>query len=307
MPTPERESTTRERSILVCPATSQKMIAKAAASDADIAIIDLEDAVAPDRKADARAAVIDAFANLDWSGKPRAFRVNAVDTPWCYRDIIEVVEAVPHLVDRIVIPKVQDDAQVAFVDHLLRQVEGSVGRTTAIRIDVQIESARGLANCIAIARAADRINALVFGPGDLAATLGMPLTAIGTPDEWDASYPGHRFGYAMHEMLVAARAAGKHVIDGPYADYRDLDGFRRSARIARALGYDGKWCIHPSQIEMANEVFSPTEAEIANARAVVAAYDAAVQAGTGSLTHAGVMVDAATVRMAESVLARAGN
>ncbi|MFM8594280.1 MAG: aldolase/citrate lyase family protein, partial [Chloroflexota bacterium] len=123
MPTPERESTTRERSILVCPATSEKMIAKAAASDADIAIIDLEDAVAPDRKADARAAVIGAFASLDWGGKPRAYRVNAVDTPWCYRDIIEVVEAVPHLVDRIVIPKVQDDAQVAFVDHLLRQVE----------------------------------------------------------------------------------------------------------------------------------------------------------------------------------------
>lgn len=304
---PEAVLPVAERSILICPASSEKMVAKAAASDADLAVLDLEDAVPPDLKAASRAAVVSAFRSLDWGAKPRAYRVNAADTPWCYRDIIDVVEACSEQVGLIIVPKVQDAAQVAFIDHLLSGIEQAVGRRVPIPIDVQIESARGLANCAEIAKAAPRINALVFGPGDLAATLGMPLVAIGTPDAWDAAYPGHRFGYAMHAMLVAARSAGKRVIDGPFADFRDLEGFRRSAMIARALGYDGKWCIHPSQVAAATEIFSPTAEEIAEARAVLAAYDAAVQAGAGSLTHAGVMIDAATVRMAESVLARAGS
>jgi len=145
----------------------------------------------------------------------------------------------------------------------------------------------------------------VFGPGDLAATLGMPLAAIGTTDAYDAAYPGHRFGYAMHEMLLAARVAGVAAIDGPYADFRDEEGFRRSCLTARALGYDGKWCIHPSQVAAVNEIFAPTSEEVAAARAVLDAYAEATAAGTGALVHAGVMVDMASIRMAEATLARA--
>ncbi len=294
------------RSVLVCPATNRRMVEKAVASDADIALPDLEDALTPDEKAAGREAVAAAFRDLDWGGKPRAFRVNAVSTPWCWRDIAEVVGASEGRVDLIVVPKVDDAAEVAFVDLLLRQLEADYGIAAPISLHVQIETARGLARCREIAQASRRVAALVFGPGDYAASVGAPMAAIGMPDRYDAAYPGHRWGYAMHEILVAARAAGVLAIDGPYADFRDEPGLRRSAERARALGYDGKWCIHPAQVAACNEVFSPTAEEIAAARALLAAFADSVAAGRGALTHAGVMIDMASVRLAESVLARAG-
>jgi citrate lyase subunit beta/citryl-CoA lyase len=294
------------RSVLICPATSAKMAAKAAASAADLAVLDLEDAVAPSEKPGARALVVEGFRSLDWQGRPPAWRVNAAATMWCHRDLIEVVEGAGGRAGMVVLPKAETAGQVAFVDILLTQLEAALGLAERIGLHVQIESARGLANVREIALANPRIEALVWGPGDFAATAGMPHAVIGVPDEHDAVYPGHRFGYAMHEVLVAARLAGVAAIDGPYADFRDLDGLRRSCAIARALGYDGKWCIHPGQVETVNEVFSPAAAEVETARGIMAAYAAATAAGTGAVVHDGVMVDAASIRMAEATLARAG-
>ncbi|MCC6314907.1 MAG: CoA ester lyase [Thermomicrobiales bacterium] len=292
---------------MICPASNPRMVAKAAASEADLAILDLEDAVAPAAKVAARAAIVAAFRDLDWGGKPRAYRINALDTPWCYRDLIEIVEPAAELVDRIIVPKVENAGDIAFVDRLLTQLERAAGRATPIAIEAQIESPTGLSAAREIAAASARVAALVFGPGDYAAAAGMPLTAIGTPDAWDAAYAGHRWGYAMHELLIAARSAGARAIDGPYADFRDLDGFRRTCGAARALGYDGKWCIHPSQIPVANSVFRPTADELAAARAVLVAYEASLAAGCGALALDGMMVDAASLRMARATLARAGD
>lgn len=297
---------TAVRSVLVCPATNRRMVEKAAASKADVALLDLEDALAPTGKATGRAAVAAAFRELDWGRKPRALRINAVSAPWCWRDVAEVVEASDGRVDLIVVPKVDDSAEVAFVDLLLRQLEAELGIASPIALHVQIETARGLARCRQIAQASPRIAALVFGPGDYAASIGAPMAAIGMPDRYDAAYPGHRWGFAMHDILVAAREAGVLAIDGPYADFRDEPGLRRSAETARALGYDGKWCIHPAQVAACNEVFSPTQEEVEAARALLAAHADSVAAGRGALTHAGVMIDMASARLAESVLARAG-
>jgi citrate lyase beta subunit len=294
------------RSVLICPANNAKMAAKATASAADLAVLDLEDAVAPSGKAAARGAVAEAFASLDWHGKPPAWRVNAASTMWCHRDLIDVVEAAGTRAGLVILPKAESAAGVAFVDILLTQLEASLGLSEPVALHVQIESARGLANVREIATASRRIRALVWGPGDYAATAGMPHAVIGVPDEHDDAYPGHRFGYAMHEMLVAARLAGIAAIDGPYADFRDLAGLRRSARVARSLGYDGKWCIHPGQVETVNEVFSPTAAEVESARGILEAYAAATAAGTGAVVHDGVMIDAASIRMAEATLARIG-
>lgn len=293
------------RSVLICPATNPKMAAKAAASAADLAVLDLEDAVAPSEKEGARSAVAGAFMSLDWQGRPPAWRVNAAATMWCHRDLIDVVERAAGWAGLVVLPKAESAAQVAFVDILLTQLETALGIADPIALHVQIESARGLANVREIAQASPRIEALVWGPGDFAATAGIPHAVIGVPDEYDAAYPGHRFGYAMHELLVAARLAGVAAIDGPYADFRDLDGLRRSCMTARALGYDGKWCIHPGQVETVNDVFSPGDAEIADARGILDAYERATAAGTGAVVHEGVMVDAASIRMAEATLARA--
>jgi citrate lyase subunit beta/citryl-CoA lyase len=204
----------------------------------------------------------------------------------------------------IVVPKAGSVQDVATVATILASLEAAVGRDTPIGLEVQIESAAGLAHCEAIATASPRVEALVFGPGDYAASVGMPLAAIGMPDRWDTDYPGHRWDYPLHRILVATRAAGLRAIDGPYADFRDLDGFRRSCLTARALGYDGKWCIHPGQVPVANEAFTPDDAEIAWAREVLAANEEAEREGRGSFALDGQMIDAASLRMARATLAR---
>ena len=220
------------------------------------------------------------------------------------RDLVDVVEGAGDALDLVVVPKVGSAADVHAVATILASLELAAGRANQVGIEAQIESARGLTHCEEIA-AAPRVEALVFGPGDYAATVRMPLDAIGALDRWDAGYAGYRWDYPLHRILVAARAAGRRVIDGPYADFRDLDGFRRSCLTARALGYDGKWCIHPSQVPIANEVFTPDEAEVAWARAVLAANAEAASEGRGSFSLDGQMIDGASLRMAEATLARA--
>jgi citrate lyase subunit beta/citryl-CoA lyase len=294
-----------ERSELAVPASRSDMIAKALASAADVVFLDLEDAVAPDQKVGARQHVVRAICELDWGGKPRIYRVNGLDTPFFYRDLIEVVEAAGDRLDLVMIPKVNRPEDVYVVETLLTQIETHRGYDRPIGLEVQIETAEGLLNADRIARASRRVEALIFGPGDYAASIRMPQTAIGGTDEWDDAYPGHRFHHAMHQILVAGRAAGVRVIDGPFADFRDLEGLRAAARRARALGYDGKWCIHPAQIPVVNEVFSPAEAEIAWATRVVEAYEAAQREGSGAIAVDGRMIDAASLRMARATLAQA--
>jgi citrate lyase subunit beta/citryl-CoA lyase len=293
-----------ERSVLATPGANPRMIEKAVASAADLVILDLEDAVAPEQKPAARPHVVHALRELDWGGKPRAVRVNGLDTPYFYRDLIEVVEAAGDRLDLIVVPKANRPEDIYLVAMLLTQIETARALPRPIGLEIQIETAEGLLNCDRIAAASSRIEAIVFGPGDYAASVGLPLVAIGMADEWDAVYGGDRFHYPMHRILVAGRAAGLRVIDGPYADYRDADGFRRACLAARAQGYDGKWCIHPAQIAIANEVFTPTAAEIAWAERVLATYAAAEREGRGALSLDGKMIDAASLRLARATLAR---
>ncbi len=290
------------RSVLAVPASNLEMAGKALASAADAVFLDLEDAVVPDEKASARGGIVSALRELDWRDRQTLYRANALDTPYFYRDVIEVAEEAGERLDGIIIPKVQRPADLHVAATLLFQIELSVGLEAGkIKLEAQIESAAGLADIGAISRATDRLEALHFGPGDFAASLRMPYRSIGAMDEWDEAYPGHRFHYAMQRIVVAARAAGLRAVDGPLADYRDEEALRRSSLLARSLGFDGKWCIHPAQIPVVNEVFSPTDEEIAWARKVVEAYE---EAGAGAITVDGQMIDAASIKMARTTLDR---
>jgi citrate lyase beta subunit len=293
------------RSILAVPANNPRMVEKALASDADTVFLDLEDAVAPDSKAEARKDIVRSVKELDWRGRPTVFRANALDTPYFYRDLIEVVEAAGGALDAVIVPKVNRPEDLHVVSTLLSQLELATDLEKGRRkIEALIESAEGLTNVDSIARATGRLEALHFGPGDFAASVSMPQTSIGVMDEWDGAYPGHRFHYAMQRIVVAARAAGLRVLDGPVADYGDEEGLRRSCLVARSLGFDGKWCIHPAQIEIVNEVFSPTDRELEWAKKVVAAYEEANAAGSGSVSVDGQMVDAASIKLARNTLGK---
>jgi citrate lyase subunit beta / citryl-CoA lyase len=293
------------RSLLAVPATRRKMAEKALASAADAVFLDLEDAVAPDSKPAARGDVVSALQELDWRGRPTVFRANALDTPYSYRDLIEVVEQAGDSLDAVMIPKVNRPEDLHVVSTLLSQLELAMDLEKGrIEVEAQIESAEGLANVDSIARATGRLTALHFGPGDFAASVSMPQTSIGVMDEWDEAYPGHRFHYAMQRIVVAARAAGLRVLDGPVADYGDEEGLGRSCLIARSLGFDGKWCIHPAQIAVVNEAFSPTDKEVDWAKKVVAAYDEANAEGSGSVSVDGQMVDAASIKLARNTLGK---
>ena len=293
------------RSLLAVPATRRKMAEKALASAADAVFLDLEDAVAPDSKAAARGDVVSALKELDWQGRLKLYRANALDTPYFYRDLIGVVEEAGGALDAVIVPKVNRPEDLHVVSTLLSQLELAMDLEKGrIKIEAQIESAEGLVNAGEISRATDRLTALHFGPGDFAASVSMPQSSIGVMDEWDEAYPGHRFHYAMQSIVVAARAAGLRVLDGPVADYGDEEGLRRSCLIARSLGFDGKWCIHPAQIEIVNEGFSPTAREVDWAKKVVAAYEEANVASSGSVSVDGQMVDAASIKLARNTLGK---
>ncbi len=291
------------RSVLSVPAPKENMVEKALSSAADLLFLDLEDAVAPNEKAAARKSVVWAIKELDWQNRPTFYRMNSLDTPYFYRDVIEVVEEAGNRLDLILVPKAERPEDLHTLDTLLTSVElGSGLEPGEIKLEAQIETAEGLVNVDGIARATSRLEALHFGPGDYAASIRMPQTSVGTADEWDEAYPGHRMGYAMHRIVVAARAAGLRALDGPVADYEDEEGLRKSCLAARSLGFDGKWCIHPSQIEIVNEAFSPTEEEVEWARKVMNAYEEANAAGSGSVSVDGQMVDAASIKMAQNTL-----
>jgi citrate lyase beta subunit len=291
------------RSVLAVPASSGKMIEKGPSSGADLFFLDLEDAVAPNEKGSARGNVVRAINELDWRGRPTMYRMNSLDTPYFYRDVIEVVEQAGKKLAAILVPKVEAPRDLHTLDTLLTSVELAAGLEPGkVRLEAQIETARGLTNVDGIARATPRLEALHFGPGDYAASVRMPQTSIGVADEWDEVYPGHRFHHAMCRIVDAARAADLRVVDGPVADYRDEEGLRKACLVARSLGFDGKWCIHPAQAETVNEVFSPTEREVEWAQKVVSAYEKAGAGGVGSISVDGKMVDAASIKMARNTL-----
>jgi len=293
--------------MLFVPATRWDVIIKAAASEADSICVDLEDSVPTDAKEKSRSNVVRAFAELDFGDRVRMFRINALDTPFAYRDLIDVVEAVGNRIDQVMLPKCGGPGDVAFVSRLLWQIEQRQGFDQEIGIEAQIETAAGFTWLREIASSSPRLRALIFGSGDYAASMGMPASGIGTRDTNDDAYPGHRWHAVMHGIVAAARTYGLRAVDGPYSDFNDLSGFESACRVARVMGFDGKQCIHPKQLASVNRVFGPTAEEVDHARSVVAAYDAAAATGRGAVSLDGRMIDEANVRMARVVLTQAGS
>ena len=295
------------RSELSTPGHSPKMIAKAAQSEADVVFLDLEDAVAPSAKVGARKNIVAALNELDWGSTIRSYRINSVDTPWCHDDLVEVVTGAGANVDVIVVPKIKGPREVWFVDDLLTQLELKLGLEVGrIGIECLIEEVEALQTIDEIARCSPRLESLVLGVGDLSASQGMRLGHIGVADGDDASgYPGDVWHYARHRMIVACRSAGIDAIDGPHANFASPEGYERSATTFSMIGGVGKWCIHPSQIEIANRVFAPTPDEIADAQGAIAAVAAAEANGEGAANFNGMMIDAATARLFQVTLDRA--
>ena len=291
-----------QRSELAVPGSNPGMFEKAAASGADCVFLDLEDAVSPGDKDTARTGVIEALGDIDWSGlgKTISVRINGIDTHYMYRDVVDVVEQAGQHLDTIMIPKVGVPADVYMVDAMVTQIETAMGLTHRIGIEVLIETTLGMANVEAIATSSSRLEAMHFGVADYAASCRARTTSIGglNPD-----YPGDQWQAALSRMLVACRAYGLRPIDGPYGDFNDPDGFMFGARRAAALGYEGKWAIHPSQVDLANEVFSPLEEEVERAGRILAALAEAEAEGRGAAQLDGRMIDAASARMADNVVA----
>jgi len=282
------------------PASSPRFLAKARELGVDEVFLDLEDSVMPQAKDEARQAAVAALRAGGWDGKVVAVRVNDATTPWAYRDVITVVEGAGAAIDVIMLPKVTSPAQVAWLDLLLGQLERATGLPAGgIGIEAQIEDAAGLRDVDAIAAASPRLAALIFGPGDFTASLGMRSLDLGGQP---AGYlGGDAYHYVLMRILVAARAAGVQAIDGPYARIPDIEGLRTAATSAAALGFDGKWVLHPGQIPVVNEVFTPSAAEYERAAGILEAYE---QATDGAVMFGGEMIDEASRKMALAIAAK---
>ncbi|MPY94705.1 MAG: CoA ester lyase [Acidimicrobiia bacterium] len=291
------------RSELSVPGTSAKMIAKSATSDADLIFLDLEDAVAPQEKEAARAPVIEGLNGLAWGNRVRAVRVNGTHTTWCHDDIIEVVTQAGANLDVIIIPKVKAPRDIWFVDTLLAQLEAKLRLPHRIGLEALVEETEALACVEDIARCSDRLEALILGVGDLSASQGIRAGHIGGGD--GDRYPGDMWHYARNRMIVSCRAAGIDAIDGPYANFRNGDAYRKECMWATTLGAVGKWCIHPSQIEIANDVFAPSGDEVSKAREAIDAVREAEARGDGAASLDGMMIDAATARIFQVTMDRA--
>lgn len=290
------------RSALAAPGSNEKMMQRAAESAADEVFLDLEDAVAPKEKVKSRARIVEALNGLDWKQKLRVVRINDVRQPLAYRDIVDVVEGAGAHLDCIMIPKVHSAEEVRFVDRLLTLIEGAVGLDRRIGIEPQIEDGHGLHEVYRIAAASPRVEAVVWGPGDYAAAVGMRMLSIGSHMR---AYPGHFWHHPMSEVNAAAKALGLLAIDGPYAAIKDAKGFEECARLAALMGYDGKWAVHPSQIEPLNQIFTPSKEEIARAQEIAAAYTRALDEGQGAIALHDELIDAASLKMVTRLLEKA--
>ncbi len=290
-----------QRSELAVPGSNPALFEKALNSEVDYVFLDLEDAVAPGDKEQARINVIQALLDLDWrgAGKTISVRINGLDTHYMYRDVVDLMEQAGDRLDTILIPKVGVPSDVYMVEAMVNQIEQGKGFETRVGLEALIETALGMANVEAIAAYGGRLEALHFGVADYAASNRARTVNIGglNPD-----YPGDQWHFALSRMTVACRAYGLRAIDGPFGDFKDPDGYRAAARRAAALGIEGKWAIHPSQIELANEIFSPPKAEVDRARRILKELEIAAAEGRGAAAVDGKMIDAASARMAENVV-----
>ncbi|MDA0703376.1 MAG: CoA ester lyase [Proteobacteria bacterium] len=305
------------RSELAVPGSNEKLFAKALDSAADVIFLDLEDAVAPDDKPQARKNIIKTLNDLDWSKKTVSVRINGLDTHFMYRDVVDVVEQAGGSLDLIMIPKVGTAADVYAVDMLVTQVEDALGLTKRIGFELIIETALGMQNVHEISAASPRIESLHFGVADYAASTRARTTNIGgaNPDYAVLTDPaeggardthwGDMWHYAIARMVVAARANGLRPVDGPFGDFSDPDGYRAAAKRAAVLGCEGKWAIHPSQIGLANEEFSPSDAEVDKAKRVLVAMEKAQAEGKGAVALDGRLIDIASIRQAENLVRKA--
>ena len=302
-----------QRSELAVPATSERFFAKAAAGPADFIFLDLEDAVSPDKKDVARRNAIAALNEIEWSDKVMALRVNDLDTPWAHRDIIDVVSAAPRL-DLVLLPKASSAFDVQFVEQLLVGLEREHGRSKQVGIEVLIETARGLAHVEEIAASSDRLEGMIFGVGDYSVEMRTFDHAFGEPNpayavlsngaEPRTRHWNDQWHHALARIANACRAYGLRPIDGPYANFGDLEGFRNACERAAALGFEGKWAIHPSQVAIANEVFSPSPAQVRQAEEVEAALQRSIAEGAGAVGHRGMLVDMAHAKLGQALLGR---
>jgi malyl-CoA/(S)-citramalyl-CoA lyase len=312
------DKTRPHRSELAVPGTNVRAMEKAPTLGADIVFLDLEDAVAPDDKEQARTNIIEALRSQDWSKTAVSVRVNGLDTHWCYRDVVDVVEQAGQILDTVLVPKVGSPSDVEFVATLLDQIEQRNGwEPGRIGIHILIETAKGMANVESISRARpDRLEAMVFGVADYAASVQARTTNIGgaNPDysvltDPDASgareiHWGDQWHFGISRMVAACRAEGLRPIDGPFGDFNDAEGYRSAARRAAALGCEGKWAIHPSQVGLANEVFTPSEAEVTRARRILEAMEQGAKEGKGAVSLDGRLIDAASIRMAQNLVTK---
>ena len=290
-----------QRSELAVPGSSPKMFEKAMNSPADYVFLDLEDAVSPNDKITARANVIKALNEMDWrgSGKTISVRINSLDTHYMYSDLIEIVEQAGENVDTILVPKAGTASDVYMVDCLLTQIENQKKFKNKVGLECLIETALGMSNIKEIAKSSNRLEALHFGVADYAASLRARTVVIGglNPD-----YPGDQWHHGLSQLVMTCRAYGLRAIDGPFGDFKDPDAYIASAKRAAAIGIEGKWAIHPSQIDLANKVFSPPAAEVNRAKKILEELDKAAKEGKGAAQLDGRMIDAASARMAENIV-----
>jgi malyl-CoA/(S)-citramalyl-CoA lyase len=304
------------RSELAVPGTNPALFKKAAQSKADIIFLDCEDAVAPDDKEQARRNIIQGLNEVDWGSKTVMVRINGLDTHYMYRDVVDIVEACPRL-DMLLIPKVGVAQDVYAVDMLVTQIESAKKRDKHIGFEVLIETALGMANVEAIAQSSRRLEAMSFGVADYAASTRARTTVIGGVNKdcgvlTDKDADNERQYYwtdpwhaAQTRMMIACRAYGLRPIDGPFGDFNDPDGYIAAANRAAVLGYEGKWAIHPSQIDLANQVYTPSEAEVTKARRIMDAMAQAAKEGRGAVSLDGRLIDIASIRMAQALIAKA--
>lgn len=286
---------------LSVPGSSEKMMAKAAAMDVDFVFLDLEDAVAPAEKRPARRKIIEALNGHDWGRTTRCVRINDLTTEYAYEDMIEVVEGAGANLDVIMLPKAMSAADVLFVDKLLSMMEKKLGLRRRIGIDVLIEEVEAMMHVEEIAASTPRLECLIFGMGDYSASQGVSIRDIGGT----GGYPGDIWNYQRHRLTIAARANRLDAVDGPFADFRNPQAYAEEARRAMILGMVGKWAIHPAQVELAQQTFSPAAADVAQAREMIRAYDEALAQGLGAVQYNGKMIDIASVRIVRNLVERA--
>lgn len=303
----EQARTRLQRSELAVPGSRPDMFEKAANCAADYIFLDCEDAVIPEDKERARSHIIEALNDIDWQGKTMSVRINGLDTQYMYRDLVDIVEQAGQRLDTVLVPKVGTAADVYVVDCLLSQIEQAKGRENSIGIECLIETALGGANVMAIAQSSQRLEALHFGVADYAASMRARTVVIGglNPDYQCEGALADQWHAALVNMATACRAYGLRAIDGPFGDFNDPEAYRAAARRAAALGYEGKWAIHPSQVELANEIMSPPDGEVEKARRTLAALEEAARAGRGAAQLDGKMIDAASERMARNIVTQA--